>query len=170
MKKGILMVTLLMAPFFVISQSFDVSVSSDSILIGNYIELKFTAENIDGQFESPDLSDFVIVSGPNQSSSIQMINSKTTSQRSWSYYVEPSREGEIIIPPAYLVYDEETYETEPQVINIYANPDGIIIKPKSNNSFFESFSFPHFGQPRQPQVPEPPKPPTQKSNRKVKRI
>ncbi len=162
---------LLLAPFFIIGQSFDVSVSSDSVLIGNYIELKFTAENIDGQFEPPPLEDFIIVSGPNQSSSVQMINSTTRSMRAWTYYVEPRIEGEIIIPPAYLVNEEKTYETDIVAINIYPNPEGIIEKPKSNNFFYQSFDFPFFDERVAPPKTAPKKEPAKKkSSRQLKRI
>lgn len=171
MKKGIYVMSLLLVPLFMIGQSFEVSVSSDSILFGNYIELKFTAENIDGKFEAPLLDDFKIISGPNQSSSVQIINSSTTSMRTWSYYIEPRIEGEIIIPPAYLITDEKTHETDIIAINIYPNPEGIIESPKSNNSFFQNFDFPMFNYEVEPPRTAPKNEPIKrKSSRQIKRI
>jgi len=170
--KRIQLISLLLTPFFVIGQSFDVSVSSDSILIGNYIELKYSAENIDGTFEAPLLEDFVIRSGPNLSSSVQIINSSTSSKRTWSYYVEPRMRGEIIIPPAYLVTDDKNYETEPVSINIFPNPDGIIEDPKSEDSFFRTFELPSFMNELEPPKNAPKKEPIKKkkSSRQIKRI
>ena len=85
-----------------IGQSLTASVSSDSILIGNYIKLVYTVENIDGDFEAPQLRHLEILSGPNTSSSVQIINGDKTSKTSYSYYIKPTELGTITIPPAYL--------------------------------------------------------------------
>ncbi|MDA8693279.1 BatD family protein [Saprospiraceae bacterium] len=170
MKKGIYILSFLLTPFFIMAQTFEVSVSTDSVLIGNYIELKFEAQNLDGEFEAPTLDGFVIVSGPNQSSSVQVINSSTTTKRSWSFYIEPAEQGQIIIPPAYFVTEDKTYETDPKEINIYPNPEGIIVKPQSGNSFFQQFQSPMFDFESMPPRTAPKKEPTKKSNRQIKRI
>jgi len=170
MKKGIYLLSLLLTPFFIMGQTFDVSVSTDSVLIGNYIELKFEVQNLEGEFEAPPLEGFVIVNGPNHSSSVQVINSSTTSKRSWSYYIEPNEQGQIVIPPAYFVTEDKTYETDPIEINIYPNPEGIIVKPQSGNSFFQQFQSPMFDFEAMPPRTAPKEEPIKKSNRQIKRI
>jgi hypothetical protein len=171
MKKGIYILSLLLTPFFVMGQTFEVTISTDSVLIGNYIELKFKAQNLEGKFEAPPLEGFLIVSGPNQSSSVQIINGSTSSMRSWSYYIEPTEQGQIIIPPAYLITEDKTYESEPVEINIYPNPEGVIVKPQSGNSFFQQFQSPMFDFDIMPPLTEPKEEkPTKKSTRQIKRI
>ena len=170
MKKGIYILSLLLTPFFVVAQTFNVSVSSDSVLIGNYIELKFIVGNLNGEFEAPPLEGFLIVNGPNHSSSVQVINSSTTTKRSWSYYIEPIEQGQIVIPPAYFVTEEKTYETEPLEINVYPNPEGIIVKPRSGNSFFQQFQNPMFDFESMPPRTPPKEVPSKKSKRQIKRI
>lgn len=150
------------------TQTFSVEVSSDSILIGNYIELSFECDDVNGQFEAPDFSDLDIISGPNVSMSTQVINGEYSGSKTISFHVRPTLEGQITIPPAYYMIDDQTLETQPFVLNVYPNPEGIIQNPKSktNNFFFESFDFP-FGQ-----KPDSNKnaPKDKKTKRKLKRL
>ena len=151
-----------------IGQSLTASVSSDSILIGNYIKLVYTVENIDGDFEAPQLRHLEILSGPNTSSSVQIINGDKTSKTSYSYYIKPTELGTITIPPAYLTAEGNTMETATLELNVYPNPDNIIVEPKSDQSSF--FDFDNWGSLKNnPTVPLPPKTPA-KPKRKYKKI
>lgn len=167
MKSSIPLLALLLAPFIAYNQSFKASISSDSILLGNYIELSFSAKDIDGTFESPDLSQLIIRSGPNTSQSVQIMNGNSSSSRTWTYMIEPTETGEIVIPPSYLVTTDETYETQPIILNVYPNPEGIITPPKTQSgfSFFDDFDFPFYNK-EVPKKEEPKK----KSKRKLKRL
>lgn len=151
------------------AQSFTASVSTDSILIGNYIKLSFVAENIDGSFEAPTFSDLDIISGPNTSSSIQIINGDKTSTQSYTYYIKPTELGLIIIPPAYFESEDNSLESLPIELNVYPNPENIIIEPKeeSSSSFFQFGNLNPFK--NTPQQPATPTPPT-KPKRKYKKI
>ncbi|MBU0520212.1 BatD family protein [bacterium] len=66
----------------------------------------------------PDLSDFRILSGPNESSSIQIINGRYSSTKSWSYVIRPLKSGELTIGSAEISYKRETYKTEPITITV----------------------------------------------------
>ena len=116
-------------------QSFTTEVSTDTVLIGNYIEVKFVLVNIDGKFEAPSFEGMQVVGGPNHSSSMSSINGDVRKQSSYSYYVEPLTEGEYYIDPVYMETEERTWESEPIKIIVIANPEGIIKKPSSTNSF-----------------------------------
>jgi len=149
-------------------QSITASVSSDSILMGNYIKLIFTVENMDGKFEAPQLTNLDLISGPNTSNSVQIINGTKTSKTTYSYYVKPTELGTITIPPAYLVAEDNSLETVPLELNVYPNPDNIIIEPESDQSSF--FNFDNWGLSRiSPAVPKQPKAPS-KPKRKYKKI
>lgn len=149
------------------SQTFEVEISTDSVLIGNYISITFSAINVQGDFEKPEFPDCILKGGPNMSTSFQSINGETTSTSSWTYHIEPSILGEITIPPAYLVTDSKTYETSPVSLQVHPNPEGIIIEPKNSFEFslFDTFELP-FGQPKKDSIQKQSK----KTKRKLKRI
>ncbi len=154
------------------AQSFVIETSSDSVLVGNYIIISFTAENLDGQFEAPDFDGMQVLSGPNVSNSIQIINGDKSTKATYTYHVQPPDVGIYTISPAYIVDEESTLETIPLVINVYPNPENIITPPKSSaNEFFFNFDqFSPFGNRDDiHKVPTPPIPP-KKPKRKYKRI
>lgn len=107
-------------------QAFEVQVSTDTILYGNYLEVRFTAQNITGKFEAPKFEDFNVASGPNQSTNMTIVNGVASQSASYSYFIEPKNTGLVIIEPAYYVKDnQESHETPPIEIICLPNPDGI---------------------------------------------
>lgn len=129
-----------------LGQNFTVQISNDSILIGNYIEVKFSTDEVNCQFESPEFKGFQIVSGPNSSMSSQYINGEYSGEKTISYHIKPIEEGQLTIAPGYFTLDEQTFETEALLINVYPNPEGIIQQPEiqEHNFFFKRFEFPGF--------------------------
>ncbi|HFC00942.1 MAG TPA: hypothetical protein ENJ53_09085 [Phaeodactylibacter sp.] len=110
---------------------FSVQVSQSSVLLGNDIEVTFMLKNAEGkQFEAPQFEGFDIVGGPNQSTSISIINGMTTQSSSYSYLLKPTKTGTFFIPPAFIEVDGKTLETQPIEILVLENPDGIVEKPK----------------------------------------
>ena len=159
-------------PIILLGQSFEFKISTDSILIGNYIELSFIAENVDGDFEAPTFDNVEVVGGPNTSNSIQIINGDQSSSTSWSYYIKPNEMGETVLEPAFLVTEDKTYETDPIILNVYPNPDGIIENPRQKMEFsiFDDFAFP-FSNPKSiPDLDGAKKKDSKKSKRKLKRL
>ncbi len=146
---------------------FKIEVSADTLLAGNYFELKFTIEDMDGKFEAPDLSDFDIVGGPNTSSSFSMINGNVSQSSSYSYYLKPRDIGVYTIPPAFVLADSDTLATMPIDIYVIPNPDGIIQQPNRPSQRYEDFFY-DFGKLNQKPAEEKPAKPTIKSKRKKK--
>jgi len=114
---------------------FRVEVSTDTVLLGNYFELKFTVENARGSFVPPDFSGFELVGGPNQASSFSMINGVVTNSSSYTYYLEPLHEGLLYIEPASIDIDGKIMETPNLEIVVLPNPDGIIENPHQLRQF-----------------------------------
>lgn len=141
-----LTVSLLMLATIAFSQKeakLTVKISNDSILLGNYIEVKFTIENVAvKKFEAPDFTGFNIVSGPNQSSSMMISNGEVTQSVAYSYYLEPVDVGNYFIQPAFVETDETVLESIPMEVLVVDNPDGII-QPLQNNrtDFFNNDDF-----------------------------
>lgn len=120
---------------------FTVKVSSDSILMGNYLEVTFSVENGNAEnFDPPAFQGFEVIGGPNHSSSFSMINGKTTQSMSYSFFIEPKEEGVFYIEPASVAIDGKIIETEPVTIKVAPNPNGIIQTPEKQKSrTFDSF-------------------------------
>ena len=114
--------------------SFRIEVSSDSVLLGNYLEVKFILENEPGtQFEPPSFEGFSLIGGPNQSSSFSMANGKVSQSMAYSYYLEPQDIGNYYIEAAYVNIGDKTLETEPKMILVVHNPDQVYQSPNSKN-------------------------------------
>jgi hypothetical protein len=105
---------------------FKVEVSSENVLLDNTFEVRFTIENAGGDFEAPDFEGFEVISGPNTSSSFSMVNGNVTQKASYTYRLRPVREGKMYIQPATFKTKNETLETEPLIVFVNPNPEGVI--------------------------------------------
>jgi len=137
MKKLFIFIASVMISLVAFSQEaakLTVEVSNDSILLGNYIEVKFTIENAAVKnFEAPNFDGFNIVSGPNQSSSMMISNGKVSQTMAYSYYIEPVDVGNYFIQPAFVDTEEGALASVPLEVLVVDNPDGIIQHPQQNN-------------------------------------
>ena len=74
--------------------------SKSTVGVGEQFQVTFTL-NCDGQnFRSPDLSNFNVLSGPNKSSSISIVNNSYTQTLSFTFFLQPKSEGTFKIGPA----------------------------------------------------------------------
>ena len=147
---------------------FMVEVSTDSVLMGNYFEVKFTLENASGQnFEPPAFEDFNVVSGPNQSSNFTVVNGEMSQNISYTYYLEPLDIGSFYIQPASIETKDEVLETYPVEVFVLPNPDGIKQRPPQREDRHNLFDD-YFGKPlpKEKMLPKPKK----KKKRKTYRI
>lgn len=108
---------------------FKVEVSTDTVLMDNYFEVKFTLENTSASFSPPSFSEFDIVGGPQQSSSFTMINGVVTQSATYTYYLKPRSEGVFFIDSAEIEVDGEALKTPGVEIIVLPNPEGIIENP-----------------------------------------
>jgi hypothetical protein len=124
--------------------TFDVEVASDSILMDNYFQVRFTIENGKGEnFEAPDFSEsFDIVSGPNYSTSMTTMNGTMTQSMAITYYLRPHDIGLYYIQPASVMVEGAILETAPLEIFVHPNPDGIQQSPPILDGFQMEFANP----------------------------
>lgn len=158
---------------------FTVEVSTDSILMGNYFEVRFVLENANGNdFEAPDFSDhFNVVGGPNFSSSFSMVNGGMTQSQTITYYLEPKDIGAWYILPASVNTGEKILETAPLEVLVVPNPDGIKQSPPNRRQSFQfdwggnpfDFSFPAFPEWKNEDKESPAPPPAQAPEEKPAR-
>lgn len=66
----------------------------------------------------PDLTDFYILSGPNQSTSIQFINGAMSSSKSFSYILKPRKTGSFTIGKASVKVDGKNIFSKPITIKV----------------------------------------------------
>ncbi|MEL7427273.1 MAG: BatD family protein, partial [Bacteroidota bacterium] len=124
--------------------SFSVTVSSDSILAGNQIIVTFSLENAQGtDFYFPEFNDGLIkVSGPNMSSQISIINGQTSQSTSYTFYLQADEVGDFYVEPASVKVGDNYLETNPLLLKVVPNPEGIIQPPnRPGNSPFGGSLF-----------------------------
>jgi len=123
--------------------SLTLEVSADTILFGNYMEIRYTALNADGKIKPPTFEDFEVVGGPTFSTSMSIINGVTTKRSSYTYLIQPKKVGLLHLEPAYLGTPEADLETRPYDIVCLPNPEGIVsesrIKEENQAPMFERF-------------------------------
>ncbi len=125
MKKFYLYTLLLVAVSF--GTTVKVSVDRDKITEGDSITLTVSVE---GGSEAPATeisvldNDFRIVSGPNQSTSMQWINGQLSSSSSLSWTLLPRRKGAITIPSLNISVAGKKYRSNPINITVYENNAG----------------------------------------------
>lgn len=86
------------------SQDFSASVDKNPVAQDEQFTLEFVFSSSGGgtprNFQTPDLSKFLILSGPNQSTSMQIINGSVSSKQSFSYVLQAREPGKFSIGAA----------------------------------------------------------------------
>ena len=162
--KNFFLLILLSSTLFSFGQSFEGSVNRDTVLLGNTFTLRYYAEQLDGQFQPPELSNLNVISGPNSSMSVNIINGQASRKISYTITVLPDDVGQIEVDPALLMTEDSTYMSFPFIIEVIPNPDGEVQVDQQNNGF-DFFNFSPF----EPKV-LPKEKKKEKPKRKIKRI
>lgn len=107
-------------PELMFGQTFTASVNNTSVEKDDRFQVTFTFQGTDlnglKNFSPPNFDNFLVLSGPNESTSMQIINGSVSASKSMSFYVQPRAVGNFTIGSASIVYNSKTYKTEP--INI----------------------------------------------------
>ncbi len=94
----------------------------EAVTVGEQFRLSFTLNQSGSDLQLPDLSNFDVLMGPStsQSSSIQIINGKTTQSVSFSYIfiLRAKKEGKFTIRPASIKVGGKTYESNSMSIQV----------------------------------------------------
>jgi hypothetical protein len=99
-----------------------VEVGSDTISIGEIVEVTYTIENGDGKLILPDLSTLPVVSGPNTSSSFMYQNGKMSSNQSYSITLMALESGTLRIPSAIYQTGDDKLTINPVEVVVLAEP------------------------------------------------
>lgn len=74
--------------------------NKSTIGLNEQLQITYTFNGAGRSFQGPDLRDFNILSGPNQSSNMQYINGQFSQSISFTYYLQARKEGNYKIGPA----------------------------------------------------------------------
>lgn len=106
----------------VYSQNFNATVDKTTVGQNERFQIYFEFEGASGgnlsNFTPPKFKGFKILSGPNQSTSMQIINGKTSSSITYSYWIVALQMGEFIVESASAVLKGKQYHTDPIKIKV----------------------------------------------------
>jgi len=125
MRKSILFILFVLQIITSVAIAQDVifnATARDVVRTGERFQITYTL-NADGkEFRTPDMKNFMVISGPHtsQSSSIQIINGKVNRsvENSFTLYVIGNKEGIFTIPPATIKVDGKTYKSNELKIQV----------------------------------------------------
>ncbi|OGU67429.1 MAG: hypothetical protein A2X62_15230, partial [Stygiobacter sp. GWC2_38_9] len=104
------------------AQKFSASIERTTVGQNDRFQVDFTFEGGDvnsvSNFRQPNFAGFRVLSGPNQSSSMQIINGRASGSISLSYILQPSNVGEFTMGSASIDYAGKTYSTQPIKIKV----------------------------------------------------
>ncbi|HEY9168424.1 MAG TPA: BatD family protein [Lutibacter sp.] len=87
---------------------FKTSVSKTSLGLNQRFRIEFSVDKQGADnFKPPSFADFKVVGGPSSSVSQSWINGKASYSQTYIYILEPKNEGEFIIEPASIEYENE---------------------------------------------------------------
>ena len=123
------LVILLYSLFHIISasqlnfaQEFTASVNETTVADNERFQISFTFSgksiNNLSKFTPPTFENFLILSGPNQSTSIQIINGAQSASLTYSFVIQPKSVGSFTIGPASIEQAGITYKTQPIRITV----------------------------------------------------
>jgi hypothetical protein len=117
-----------------VAQSFIATVDNNKVAENDRFQLQFTFEgknlNALKSFNPPSLKDFRVLSGPNQSQSMQIVNGVSSSSLTLSYILMPNTTGSFTIGSASIQYEGQTLTTSPIKVSVVKASQ----KPKEENS------------------------------------
>lgn len=103
----------------------DVSVTAEgprAVELGEQFVVNFSVNAKPSNFQAPDMKDFYVLSGPNQSTSqnFQYINGKANQSFTvtFTYYLQATKAGTFIIPPAVVTVDKKDYSSNSLAIEV----------------------------------------------------
>lgn len=92
---------------------FAASVSKSSLGINERLRIDFSMNEEGDNFNPPAFEGFQIVGGPNQSVSYSWVNGKKSFEKTYSYFLQPTKKGAFIIKQASIEINGQLYKTNP---------------------------------------------------------
>ncbi len=100
------------------AQTLSVTVSKNPVAVGEQFQVTFALNASGSGFTGPSFDDFIVLGGPNASTSIQIINGSMSQTQTFSYYLRARSEGTFPIGSASIVSNGRKYESPPFTIEV----------------------------------------------------
>lgn len=101
-----------------VAQTITARAASSTVGVGQEFEVRYDInDNVSG-FEAPSFTGFDVLSGPNQSSSINIINGSVSQSISYSFYIVARQEGTFTIQPATVHIGSKTLKSNSLTITV----------------------------------------------------
>lgn len=133
LNKILFVLAILIAPFSY-SQDFEftAAISHNQVSTGDRFKIEFTANGEISNFKAPNLSNFRVLSGPNQSTSMSWVNGNMSASYTYSYILMAVKEGDFTIKPAIAAYKGDAYSTN--TLNLKVTKGANVQAPAGNNN------------------------------------
>lgn len=116
------LIILLFISAYINAQTFTASVNNTNVSTNDPFEVTFQFQgdeiNSIQNFRAPDFKNFHVLSGPNQSTSMQIINGAVSASMSFSFYIQATQTGSFTIGTASVDHKGKTYKTQPIKITV----------------------------------------------------
>lgn len=109
---------------------FEAKVSREKLGINERLRVDFEMNEDGDNFQPPSFEGFTVVGGPNQKISTSILNGKMAYSKTYSFYLQPKKRGNLRIGQAEIIIDDKTYKTSPLTVEITAAVD----KPTDGDS------------------------------------
>ena len=98
---------------------FEAASNVKEVLPNSYFEVSFILKNANGiDFNAPNFKNFKIISGPNKSTSMQIIQGQVSREMGFAYTLKPLKEGTFQIGSASIQANGKTLKTNPITIDV----------------------------------------------------
>lgn len=139
-----------LVPAFAQDAAFTASVDRNTLATSEQFQVTFALNGSSAgkDFRPPPLGNFLVLSGPNQSTSMQFINGSMSASVSFTYVLQPRTDGRLTIGPATIEYDGATLRSQPVTIVVtkaaappkpsQAGPDANVGKQIGDNLYLRA--------------------------------
>lgn len=124
MKRILVLFTGIVTGLLGMAQEFTAGLSDNTVGVGEQFQLTFTINANGSRFQPPPLNDFNVLSGPNQSTSMQFVNGNISQSISYSYILQAKAEGTFKIGPASIESGGKKLQSNPLTIKIVKGSGG----------------------------------------------
>ena len=93
------------------AQKFVAQTSKSQVAVGETFQISFTLNTSGSNFKVPNLKDFDVYSGPNQSTNMSFVNGSMSQTITLSYLLAPKKEGKVILGPASVTVEGKVIQS-----------------------------------------------------------
>jgi hypothetical protein len=123
MKKIYVILLLLICTLAEAQVEFNAEVSRKKLGINERLRVEFTMNQNGDNFIPPSFEGFRKIAGPNQSISQSWVNGKSTFQKSYTFFLQPLKRGNLSIGQAEVTIEGNVYKTSPVKVEVTAAVD-----------------------------------------------